>query len=82
MEQQPQLKLLIVGHTDNVGGLEHNKALSRRRAASVVEALSTWHNINPNRLSSDGVAYLAPVASNRNEAGRSRNRRVELVENN
>jgi outer membrane protein OmpA-like peptidoglycan-associated protein len=82
MEQQPQLKLLIVGHTDNVGGLEHNKDLSRRRAASVTEALSTQHGINPSRLSSDGVAYLAPVASNRNEAGRTKNRRVELVENN
>ncbi len=82
MEQQPQLKLLIVGHTDNVGGLEHNKDLSRRRAASVVKALSTQHSINPERLSSDGVAYLAPVASNRNAAGRAKNRRVELVENN
>lgn len=82
LKQQPALKLLIVGHTDNEGGLNHNKDLSRRRAAAVVDALVTRHAISRDRLDFDGVAYLSPVASNRNEDGRAKNRRVELVDNN
>lgn len=74
------LKLIIVGHTDNQGTLAYNMGLSKRRAAAVVRALTTQYGIAPARLQSQGVAFLAPVASNRNEAGRAKNRRVELVE--
>ena len=74
------LKLHVVGHTDSDGALAANIDLSRRRAAAVVAALTTTHKIKADRLRADGVGPLAPVASNRDDAGKGRNRRVELVE--
>ena len=80
LKDQPSLKLLVVGHTDNVGALAANMDLSKRRADSVVKALTTTYAIAPARLSAQGAGPLAPVATNRNEDGRQKNRRVELVE--
>jgi outer membrane protein OmpA-like peptidoglycan-associated protein len=80
LEQQPELRLLVVGHTDHRGGLKHNMDLSKRRAQAVVKALVDKHDVSTKRLTADGVGYLAPVASNKSEAGRAKNRRVELVE--
>ena len=74
------LKIIIVGHTDNQGELAYNKDLSTRRAKSVEAALISDYGIAKDRLSAWGVGYLSPIASNRNEAGRTKNRRVELVE--
>lgn len=71
--------VFIVGHTDMQGPLERNQKLSRDRAASVIGALTKEHGINANRLAADGVGPLAPLASNINEAGRTKNRRVEMV---
>lgn len=79
LNSQPNLKLHIVGHTDDQGGLDANFDLSRRRAAAVREALTTQYAIAATRLTANGVSYLAPVASNSDEAGRAKNRRVELV---
>lgn len=79
MKARPDLKLLVVGHTDNQGDLNYNMDLSKRRAAAVVKTLTKSHNIATARLSPAGVAFLAPVASNRGDAGRGQNRRVELV---
>ena len=75
-----RLRIAIVGHTDNEGSVDSNLALSRRRAEAVVAALVSQHRIDANRLMAQGVAAFSPVASNRNEAGRARNRRVEMVE--
>jgi OOP family OmpA-OmpF porin len=75
----PSLKVYIVGHTDNQGALEYNRNLSQKRAESVVKALTSQYGIAASRLAAHGVANLAPVASNEGEAGRSKNRRVELV---
>ena len=72
-------KVFIVGHTDMQGAVDHNMTLSRNRASAVVAALTAQHGIGKDRLAADGVGPLAPVASNTNEAGRSRNRRVEMV---
>ena len=80
MKARPDLGLLVVGHTDNQGDLNYNMDLSKRRAASVVKALSENHGIDAARLTPAGVGFLAPVASNRGDAGRGQNRRVELVE--
>jgi len=74
----PGLRVYIVGHTDNVGGLAANLDLSQRRAEAVAKALAGY-KIDPQRLSAKGVASLAPLSSNADEAGRARNRRVELV---
>jgi OOP family OmpA-OmpF porin len=79
LAKSPDLKLHVVGHTDNVGALAQNLDLSKRRAQAVVTALTTTYNVAPARLQADGVGPLAPVASNDDEAGRARNRRVELV---
>lgn len=72
-------KVYIVGHTDMQGAHDRNMSLSRDRAASVVVALTGKHAIGKDRLTSDGAGPLAPIASNADEAGRARNRRVEMV---
>lgn len=79
LKQQASLKLHVVGHTDNVGTLPANLDLSRRRADAVAGALARDYGIARDRLTANGVASLAPVASNANDAGRAKNRRVELV---
>lgn len=79
LKKQPALKLHVVGHTDNIGGYEFNMGLSKRRADAVVASLVREHGIPAVRLTANGVAYLAPVAPNTAEAGRAKNRRVELV---
>lgn len=79
LKADPQMKLRVVGHTDNQGTLDANIALSKRRAEAVNAALAAQHGIAASRLAGYGVADLAPVASNRDEAGRAKNRRVELV---
>lgn len=79
LQSQPALKVHVVGHTDNQGALDGNLALSRQRAQAVVDALVKNYKVDPKRLSAAGVASYAPLASNADEAGRARNRRVELV---
>lgn len=76
------LKLLVVGHTDNVGGFAPNLDLSKKRADAVVAQLVSQYKVDAKRLQSFGVSYASPVAPNVDDAGRSRNRRVELVANN
>jgi outer membrane protein OmpA-like peptidoglycan-associated protein len=80
LSQNPNLKLYVVGHTDNVGGFDYNMKLSQARADAVVKALTTQYKVNANRLKSYGVGLLAPVTSNKTDEGRAKNRRVELVE--
>jgi OOP family OmpA-OmpF porin len=81
LQKQPDLKLLVVGHTDNVGTFGFNMDLSRRRANAVVQAITNGHGIDPERLMAVGVSYASPIASNKTEEGRAKNRRVQLVEN-
>lgn len=80
LQQDPKLKLYVVGHTDNVGELQMNMDLSRRRADAVMKALTTTYGVSTDRLQAYGSGPLAPVASNKAEEGRAKNRRVELVE--
>lgn len=75
---EPGLAVVIVGHSDNRGGLDANRALSRRRAEAVRRALIE-RGVAADRLAADGVGFLAPIASNASAEGRARNRRVELV---
>lgn len=77
--ENPELKLYIVGHTDNRGTLDYNMDLSRRRAAEVVRTLIQSYGILGERLKPMGVAGLAPLTSNATEEGRALNRRVEMV---
>ena len=80
LKQNSKLNLYVVGHTDNVGSLATNMDLSQRRADAVVQALVSKHGVDANRLKSHGVGPLCPVASNKTDEGRAKNRRVELVE--
>lgn len=80
LKQAAKLKLHVVGHTDNVGAFDANMTLSKARAAAVVEALVKQHGIAATRLMPHGASSIAPVSSNRTDAGRAENRRVELVE--
>jgi OOP family OmpA-OmpF porin len=79
LASEPGMNVFIVGHTDNVGTVEGNAALSRKRAQAVVEALVSRYKIAAARLQAQGVANFAPVGSNATESGRARNRRVEMV---
>ena len=79
LQQNPAMKLYVVGHTDNVGTRMANVALSSERAAAVMKALTTRFNVAPERLFAFGDGPYAPVASNDAEDGRALNRRVELV---
>lgn len=81
LKKQSALKLLVVGHTDNVGSFSFNMDLSQRRAASVVNALTGRYAIGKDRLMPLGVSFASPMESNKAEEGRAKNRRVELVEN-
>jgi outer membrane protein OmpA-like peptidoglycan-associated protein len=78
LQQSPALKVWVVGHTDNVGTVEANLALSSARAAAVVRAL-TGKGIVAARLAPHGAGPYAPVAANLTDEGRASNRRVELV---
>ena len=80
LEQDPHLKLFVVGHTDSVGKIDYNMKLSRARAEAVVRVLVTKFGAAEDRLSPHGVGPLAPVATNQTEEGRALNRRVELVQ--
>ncbi len=80
LTDQGELELVVVGHTDNRGKLDYNMDLSKRRAEAVKQALVADYGIEAGRLAAWGVGYLAPVACNRAEDGRAKNRRVELVE--
>lgn len=80
LKAQPALKAWVVGHTDNVGSFDANEKLSLARAQAVVAALTAApYKVDAKRLAPRGLASLAPVAGNADEAGRARNRRVELV---
>lgn len=74
------LRAFIIGHTDNKGTLDYNVGLSNKRADAVVKALASRHGIDAKRLTARGLGPLSPVATNRTEDGKARNRRVELVE--
>jgi OOP family OmpA-OmpF porin len=74
----PSWKFLIEGHTDNTGGDAHNQALSAQRAAAV-KANLVRAGVVASRLATKGYGATRPVASNDTEAGRSQNRRVEVV---
>ena len=76
---RPEARVTLVGHSDASGGLEVNRALSKRRAEAVLRQLVERHGVARSQLAAEGVAYLAPISSNATEEGRRRNRRVEAV---
>lgn len=79
MKDNPTWKLSVNGHTDNIGGDASNLELSRKRAAAVVQALTTQYRVASNRFTSGGFGASQPIDTNDTIEGRARNRRVELV---
>lgn len=79
IEQHPELRIRIEGHTDNVGNAAANKALSEKRAAAVKAALVSQYHVTGGRLDAKGMGDSKPVAPNNTTEGRANNRRVELV---
>ncbi len=78
LKDQPNRKIALVGHTDAEGSLQGNIALSRQRARAAMQRLIRL-GVPPAQLEADGVGYLAPMASNLTEEGRTQNRRVEAI---
>jgi outer membrane protein OmpA-like peptidoglycan-associated protein len=78
LQQNPDVKVSIEGHTDNVGSAAANQTLSEKRAQAVVAWLSS-HGIEGSRLKAKGWGASKPVDDNATEDGRAKNRRVELV---
>ena len=80
LKSNPALKVGIVGHTDMVGDAAMNIKLSMARAQSVINELVSKHGIAAARLVAFGAGPWAPLATNKTDEGRAKNRRVELVE--
>ena len=78
LNSNPELKLSVEGHTDNVGSPASNKTLSEARAKSVVSAIVS-QGVAADRLSPVGFGQDKPIADNSTDEGRAKNRRVELV---
>ncbi|MEM6595304.1 MAG: OmpA family protein [Pseudomonadota bacterium] len=78
LRDNPGRRIALVGHTDAEGSLDGNIALSRARA----QAARSWlieRGVDPDQIEAEGVGYLAPIASNLTEEGRTKNRRVEAI---
>ena len=79
MKKYGDLKILIEGHTDNVGSAASNLTLSDQRAAAVKAALVADFAVDGARLTTQGLGDTKPSAANTTAAGRAQNRRVEIV---
>ena len=77
LNKKPEWRLIIEGHTDNVGNPKSNLTLSQKRAESIVKYLVN-KGIEVKRLIAKGYGDKKPIASNKTEEGRTRNRRVEM----
>lgn len=78
LNQYPNSRVEVVGHTDNTGSAALNQDLSQRRAQSVAGILAAA-GVASGRLSAIGASFNQPIASNDTAAGRAQNRRVEIL---
>lgn len=79
LAENPARRIALVGHTDAMGALDANVALSERRAVAVLERLVSEHGTPRAQIAAHGIGYLAPVQPSTTAAGRAQNRRVEAV---
>jgi outer membrane protein OmpA-like peptidoglycan-associated protein len=73
------LVFVVAGHSDSAGSASYNYELSKRRAESIAAYLVTERNIEPTRVMAVGYGERVPVADNKTEGGRAKNRRVEIM---
>jgi OOP family OmpA-OmpF porin len=78
LQKNPAMHIRIEGHTDNIGSMEYNMDLSRKRAQAVKDYL-VEKGIDESRISTEGFGFQKPIASNDTEEGRALNRRAEIV---
>jgi OOP family OmpA-OmpF porin len=79
LQEDPDLRLSIEGHTDSDGSDEHNLTLSQNRANSVRDYLIATYGIDPSRLEAKGWGESQPIDDNATAEGKANNRRVELI---
>jgi outer membrane protein OmpA-like peptidoglycan-associated protein len=75
----PRSELVIEGHTDSYGGDESNQRLSQKRAESLQDFMIKQMRISRTRVMATGYGETSPVANNETEAGRAKNRRIDVV---
>ncbi|MBI3219224.1 MAG: PorP/SprF family type IX secretion system membrane protein [Bacteroidetes bacterium] len=78
LTEDPALKVKITGHTDNIGSAKFNQRLSQKRAEAILNELIK-KGISTDRISAEGKGLSNPITTNETEAGRSKNRRVEIL---
>jgi outer membrane protein OmpA-like peptidoglycan-associated protein len=79
VKESPGFHVQVDGHTDNVGNPESNKKLSQARAEAVVKYLTGKKGVDPGRLSAKGWGDTQPIADNKTDKGRAKNRRVDFT---
>ena len=84
LEENPDISILIEGHTDNIpftsrGAIESNWDLSTKRATAVVKILLENNKILPQNLTAAGKSEFVPIAPNTSVDGRAANRRIEII---
>ncbi len=75
----PEMEVKLIGHTDSAGDAKYNLRLSQQRAEAVKTYLISAYNIDPAKLTAEGMGESTPIAPNNTSAGRALNRRVEVV---
>ena len=80
LKVNPNIEIKLIGHTDSIGSKSFNQKLSIRRATEVADYLNE-HGVSQERIHLEGVGSSYPVSTNKTEAGRLRNRRVEFILN-
>lgn len=79
MAANPELRILVTGHTDSVGSDHANLVLSQNRSGSFRQALIDRHSIAPNRIETRGMGESQPIESNETNDGRYANRRIVIT---
>lgn len=79
LKQFPDIRIKIIGHTDNDGSDIDNLDLSKKRAVAVKQVLETDFGIDAARISTDGKGETIPIGENKTREGKAQNRRVEFL---
>jgi outer membrane protein OmpA-like peptidoglycan-associated protein len=78
LKENPQIKVVIDGHTDSAGSDKPNQNISEKRAQNAKKYIQDKYNISADRMAVKGLGKSKPVADNRTKEGRAKNRRVEF----
>lgn len=79
LQENPDVKVKIIGHTDSDGDANSNLSLSQKRAVAVKSALANFYGIDTSRIATDGKGESQPLNKNANAAEKAQNRRVEFI---